>query len=126
MRPEDADLARLWDIVRWGERLGRLLENVVWDDYRADEEKQTAVERCIEVIGEAARHVSEAFKEQHPDIPWRDIVQQRNVIAHGYFRLEHKRLWQVASVEVPRLVEQLAQILESPPADPEPAPDRDE
>ena len=83
MRPEESDQARLWDIVHWGERLGQLVRNVTWDEYQGNIEKQTAVERCIEVIGEAARYLSDGFREQHPDIPWREIIQQRNVIAHG-------------------------------------------
>jgi len=93
---------------------------VTWDKYQRDEAKQTAVERCIEVIGEAARHVLEGFKQRHPDVPWRDIIQQRNVIAYGYYRLEHDRLWHVAPVEVPRLVARLAPLLSNPPPDLEP------
>jgi uncharacterized protein with HEPN domain len=120
MRPEENDHARLWDIVRWGERLAQLVHNVTWEQYQQNIEKQTAVERSIEVIGEAARHLSEEFKQQHPDIPWREIVQQRNVIAHGYFFLEHDRLWHVATVEVPLPVQQLAPLVSHPPPDPEP------
>lgn len=107
MRPEDSDPARIWDIVHWGRRLERMLDGVSHDQYKHDEVLQVAVERCIEVIGEAARHLSETFKQDHPDIPWRDIVQQRNVIAHGYFFLEHDRLWDVATDKVPALVQQL-------------------
>ncbi|MEX0744335.1 MAG: HepT-like ribonuclease domain-containing protein [Phycisphaeraceae bacterium] len=110
MRPEDSDQARLWDIVRWGERLNRLMAGVSWEQYAADEEKQIAVERCIEVIGEAARHLSEPFKLDHDDIPWRAIIQQRNVIAHGYFVLEHDR---------PKLVERIAPLISDPPSDPD-------
>jgi uncharacterized protein with HEPN domain len=120
MRPEDSDPARLWDIVRWGGRLERLLAHITWEQYQIDEATQTAVERCIEVIGEAARHLSEQFKQQHPDVPWREIVQQRNVIAHGYFLLDHHRLWRVATVEVPQLVQRLASLVNNPPPDPEP------
>jgi uncharacterized protein with HEPN domain len=121
MRPEHDDPARLWDIVRWGQRLARLLEDVTWDEYQRDEQRQLGVERCIEVIGEAARHLSDPFKQQHPDIPWRQIIQQRNVVAHGYFRLEHDRLWQVAKVEVPRLVQRVTPLVSQPPPDPEPS-----
>jgi uncharacterized protein with HEPN domain len=124
MRPDDSDHARLWDIVRWGERLAQLVRGVTWQEYQCNVEKQTAVERCIEVIGEAARHLSDDFKERHHDIPWREIVQQRNIIAHGYFDLEHDRLWRVAAVEVPRLVEQLTPLVDNPPPDPEPESDQ--
>jgi uncharacterized protein with HEPN domain len=95
------------------------VRGVTWDEYRVNTEKQIAVERCIEVIGEAAGHLSDEFRNQHDVIPWREIIGQRNVIAHGYFYLEHDRLWRVATVEVPRLVEQLAHLVSEPPADPE-------
>jgi len=114
MRPEDSDPARVWDMVHWGRRLARMIEGVTWDAYREDEVLQVAVERCIEVIGEAARHLSEDFKARHPDIPWRNIVQQRNVITHGYFFLEHERLWDVTSDKVPKLVLRLQAICEPP------------
>lgn len=113
MRPEQSDPARLWDIVQWGRRLERLLRDVCWDDYRRNEEKQIAVERCLEVIGEAANHLSESFRHRHEQIPWRAIVQQRNIIAHGYFRLEHERLWEVATVHVPDLVTQLQGLIDA-------------
>jgi len=112
MRPEDSDPARVWDMVHRGQRLARMIDGVSWEAYRQDEVLQVAVERCIEVIGEAARHLSDDFKSQHPDIPWRDIVQQRNVIAHGYFFLEHERLWDVASDKVPTLIRHLETIVE--------------
>jgi len=69
MRPEDSDPARVWDMVHWGRRLARMIEGVTWVAYREDEVLQVAVERCIEVIGEAARHLSDDFKARHPDIP---------------------------------------------------------
>ncbi len=125
MRPDERDQARVWDIVRWGERLSQIVRDVRWEEYRKQIEKQIAVERCIEVVGEAARHLSDEFKAAHADVPWREIVQQRNVIAHGYFFLEHDRLWRVATVEVPSLVARLAPLVESPPSDPEPEDEDD-
>lgn len=116
MRPEEGDIARVWDIVQWGRRLARLLDGVQWEPYSKDEQKQIAVERCVEVIGEAARHLSDEFKQRHSEVPWRNIVQQRNVIAHGYYFLEHDRLWKVATVEVPRLIQRLAPLVSEPPA----------
>jgi len=50
--------------------------------YVQDRKLQLAVERAIEIIGEAARRVSEAFRDAHPEIPWKSIISQRNVLAH--------------------------------------------
>jgi len=43
-----------------------------------------AVERAVEIIGEAARNITEYFKQVHPEIPWAGIIGQRNVLAHKY------------------------------------------
>jgi len=76
-----------------------------------DRKLQLAIERAIEIIGEAARHVSDAFKADHPEVPWRQIVAQRHVIAHEYGEIKQERLWLVATRDVPKLAEQLAPFL---------------
>jgi uncharacterized protein with HEPN domain len=59
--------------------VGRTLEQ-----YEADLFFRSAVERQIEIIGEAARGMSEAFKTANPQIPWRPIMAQRHRLAHEY------------------------------------------
>ena len=49
-----------------------------------------AVERAVEIIGEAARNITEDFKQNHPEIPWAAIIGQRNVLSHKYFALKHE------------------------------------
>ena len=44
------------------------------DDYHANEDFRLAIERRVEIIGEAARRVSEAFRAAHPEVPWRSII----------------------------------------------------
>ena len=61
-------------------------------DYLLDRKVQLAVERAIEIIGEAARLVSPDLKAQHPEIPWRQIVAQRNVLAHDYGEIKQDRI----------------------------------
>lgn len=62
------------------------------------------------VIGEAAARISDELKAGNPDIPWREIVGFRNVIAHAYFSLNLKRAWLTATCEVPLLRQQIARI----------------
>jgi uncharacterized protein with HEPN domain len=61
-----------------------------------------AVERHIEIIGEAAARVSRAFRAAHPDIPWRRIIAQRNILAHEYGEIDDALVWRVAIARLPR------------------------
>jgi uncharacterized protein with HEPN domain len=51
-----------------------------------------AVERGLEILGEAARRVSEAFQQAHPEIDWRNTIGLRNVIAHRYEQVQQDRI----------------------------------
>jgi len=76
---------------------------------------QAAVERKIEIIGEAARNVSAAFQTQHEEIPWRGIIAQRNVLAHEYGEILIDRIWRVATEHVPDLIARLERLVPPPP-----------
>jgi uncharacterized protein with HEPN domain len=51
-------------------------------NYTRNKKLQLAVERTLEIIGEAARRISETYRQAHPEIPWQSIIFQRNVLAH--------------------------------------------
>lgn len=74
------------------------------EDYAADRMLRGAVERHIEIIGEAARHVSRETQAAHPEIQWRPIMAQRHVLAHDYGEIQHDLIWRVATVHVPNLI----------------------
>jgi uncharacterized protein with HEPN domain len=67
--------------------------------------------RAIEIIGEAARRVSETVKSSHPEIPWQKMVAQRNVLAHEYGEIKQERIWLVATTHIPELVRLLKPLL---------------
>ncbi|GHV09806.1 antitoxin [Campylobacterota bacterium] len=54
-------------------------------------------------IGEIANHFSDEFLEQHSDMPWRKIVNLRNIAVHGYEQLKPQQLWNIICEDVPRL-----------------------
>ena len=72
-------------------------------DLQNDRQLQRAVERCFEIIGEAAAHVSLATQESWPSVDWRETKAFRNLIAHEYFRVDVGKLWHVALNIVPGL-----------------------
>lgn len=85
------------------------------DEYVLDLMLRSAVERQIEIIGEAARRVSIEFQAAHPEIPWRPIQAQRHVLAHEYGEIKHDRLWRVATIHVPELIGRLETLVPAPP-----------
>ena len=73
----------------------------------SDDMVQAAVIRCVEVVGEAARQVSEATRRRAPDIPWAQIVGMRNIIAHDYGAVDLERVYSVVTKDLPELLEHI-------------------
>jgi uncharacterized protein with HEPN domain len=67
----------------------------------------SSVERLIEIIGEAANHVSNTVISENPDIPWLKIIGLRNKIVHDYGEILTDRIWLIASKSIPELIDLL-------------------
>ena len=87
------------------------VEGLTFEEYTRNRMAQRAVERSVEIIGEAARSVSETFRAEHPEIPWRGIIGQRNVLAHEYGEIRQERLWLVVAIKIPELILQLESLV---------------
>lgn len=72
---------------------------------------QDAVARNLEIMGEAAKSVSETTREVHPEIPWREIARTRDRVIHGYFSVDLDIVWKVVETELPTLRGQVAALL---------------
>jgi uncharacterized protein with HEPN domain len=77
-----------------------------------DEVAQSAVIRWVEIIGEAARGLTEELRQAHPEVPWRQMVAMRNVLIHGYFDIDVDLVWSVAENDLPKLAAQIRAIVE--------------
>jgi uncharacterized protein with HEPN domain len=108
---EEADAGYLWDMLQAARAVQRFVAAAERTAYLNDELLQAAVERKLEIIGEAARKLSAAFQQSHAEVPWSKIAGQRHVLAHDYGRIEHDRIWEVAMVHIPALVAQLERLL---------------
>ncbi len=114
MRPEEGDAAYLWDMHNFAKEVAALVERVDYATFLADLQKRRAVERCIEIIGEAANRVSAGFRAEHPEIAWRPIIAQRHVLAHEYSNIRVDAIWRVATIRVGELLRVLAPLLRDP------------
>jgi uncharacterized protein with HEPN domain len=104
MQPSERDAACLLDMLQQAQGVVRAVQGRSLSDYSRDEDLRLIVERRIEIIGEAARGVSAAFRDAHPEVPWAKIIAQRNVLAHEYGEVDDEIMWDVATVSVPELI----------------------
>ena len=116
MRPETGDASYLWDMLDAACAIRQFVAGKTFIDYTSDRLLRGAVERHIEIVGEAARNISQLYRDAHPDIPWRKIIAQRHVLAHEYGEVKHESIWRVATIHIPDLIKQLEPLVPSPPA----------
>jgi uncharacterized protein with HEPN domain len=67
--------------------------------------------RLLEIIGEAARGMSDEFRAQYPELPWKKMVGMRDRLIHGYYDVDIDVVWKTATEDLPGLVAELEQIL---------------
>ena len=101
------DEALLLDILIAARRAVRFLESMTWEAFEQSELHQNAVMRPLEIIGEAARRVSQDTREAHPDIPWDQMVGMRNRLIHEYFRVNLTTVWETVQDDLPPLIAQI-------------------
>lgn len=108
---------RLRDIVDASGYIRSDLENVTLELFAGDRQKRWQVERGLEIISEASRHLPEKMKVRHPEIPWRKVAGIGNVLRHEYTRVAADVLWRVAQDDLDAL-EQVcrAELAALPPA----------
>ena len=107
MPPDTRDPAYLWDMLDASTAVKEFAAGATFQDYARNKMMRSAVERQLEILGEAARRVSQEFKAEHPEIVWRQIVGLRNVLAHEYGDIRQERVWQIVSRDLPALIQQL-------------------
>jgi uncharacterized protein with HEPN domain len=74
------------------------------DAYDDDENLRLALTHLVQVIGEAARRVSPEFCDEHPEIPWTEIVGMRHKVVHDYLGVDEDIVWQVVTDDLPKLL----------------------
>jgi uncharacterized protein with HEPN domain len=114
MQPDERDAGYLWDMLDSAKTIRDFVVGISFHQYLQDKKLQLAVERAIEIMGEAARHVSEAFRQAHSEIPWQAIIAQGNVLAHEYGEILQERIWRVATARVPELITLLEPLIPPP------------
>lgn len=91
---------RLRDIIEAIERIQTVLADVSLETYETDWQRQRVVERGIEIISEASRHLADDIKSKYPKIPWRKVAGIGNVLRHDYESVAAPIIWKLAQVDL--------------------------
>ena len=76
-------------------------QGITWEDFLRNREKQSAIERQLEIIGEAVKNLPEDFKNKYQEIPWRDIASMRDNLIHVYFGVDLETVWKTIKNDLP-------------------------
>jgi uncharacterized protein with HEPN domain len=76
-----------------------------------DRKTQSAVLHQILILGEAAKRVSKAYRDQHPEIPWRQMAGMRDVLIHAYESVDVDEVWNTVNEEVPELLRKIEPLI---------------
>ena len=109
------DDAVLLDIVNAGRLIQSFIQDLTKEDFLNDLKTQSAVLHQVTVIGEAARRLSQAFRERHPILPWSLMAGMRDPIIHGYDAIDLEEVWKTATLDVPEALVKLETLVPRQP-----------
>jgi len=109
--------AFLWDMLQAARSVLAFTSGRTFEEYLGDLMLRSAVERQLEIVGEALRQMLAVFPESEATFHGaREIIAFRNRLARGYAQLDHEVVWGVVEEDLPALVEQLASALDAAPS----------
>lgn len=102
----------LRDMLEYACRARDAVDSRSREDLDGDHVLSAALERFVEVIGEAAGRLSEETRDASPQVPWSEIIALRNRLVHGYFAVDHDILWTVIQDDIPELIAVLEDLVD--------------
>jgi len=108
MKKDKAYLKHILDAIS---DIEKFTEGVTKEEFYGNKEKQYAVLRALEIIGEATKNLSEELKAKHRQVPWREITGMRDKLIHEYFGVNLELVWETIKSDLPKLKEKVSRIL---------------
>jgi len=110
MRNDRAYLAHILDAISDVEKF---TEGLSEKEFYKNREKQYAVIRALEIIGEATKNLSKEMKTKSPETDWTSIAGMRDKLIHVYFGINLPLVWQIAKEDLPQLKKQAQKLFEN-------------
>jgi len=95
------------------EKIEEYAKNVTEKEFFDDYEKQDAIVKRLEIIGEAVKNLPDSLKNKHPNVPWKNIAGTRDILIHEYFGIDTDLIWEIVRKNIPRLKKQIIKILKN-------------
>lgn len=108
---KENDLVYVKHILEAIDKIERYLGDISYDGFYKSDIIVDAVVRELEIIGEAAKNVSQELKNKHPELPWRESSDMRNFLIHEYFGVNAKTVWDTCKVDLPGLKKQIENLI---------------
>jgi uncharacterized protein with HEPN domain len=108
---QDRDLASLLDVATAAQQIQRYCLGIDRSQFEQDDEKQAAVLYRIGIVGEAVKRISPDFRDQYPDIPWKQMAGMRDIVMHQYDRVNLELVWDVVQTKIPELLTAIEPLL---------------
>jgi uncharacterized protein with HEPN domain len=108
------DTANLLDILEAARLAAAYVSGKTKEEFLRDSQCQDAVIRRLEIIGEAARRVSDATRARLPHLPWSAMVNMRNLMIHEYDHIDLAVVWDTVQNHLPTLIESIARLVPPP------------
>ena len=105
------DQLYVWHMLESAEKARHFAYGKTRADFESDEVLRLALIHLVQIIGEAARSVSPAMMEAHPEIPWKTITGMRHRLVHGYADVDEEVVWKTLIEDLPPLIESLREAL---------------
>jgi uncharacterized protein with HEPN domain len=105
------DVVRLSHIIDSAKFILELTEDGK-ERFLEDRTIRDAVLRNLEVIGEAVKYLSDDIKTQHSDIKWKQVAGLRDILIHGYYRVEPEIIWDLITTELPVYFKRISRIFD--------------
>ncbi len=102
----------LGDIYESTLRIELYIQDIDYESFLEDIKTQDAVVRNLEIIGEAAKNISNEFKEKYPQILWKDLAGIRDKLIHHYFGVNLEIVWTIIDEDLPQLRKEIRQMKE--------------
>ena len=114
--PDSESPAREWrfrleNMIGFCEDVLKITEGISEAEFFADITINRSTLHTIALIGEAARHVPDAVRDAHPEVPWVSIIGTRNLIIHDYLGVDDDRVWEIIRKDIPELLPSLRKLL---------------